>query len=154
MLTILLAGLVVLVILAVILWRYGPDTVRIDDPHARPWRWAALGVMGLYVIFLVFMGVGEMVGGDFSGASHLLPAAMLGVAMYLASKRPRESGVVLLLIGAAISAYFAFVMRGDVAERLIAIAFGGLPWLVAGLLLLAPELRGHGGGEGRLEQGV
>ena len=154
MFIVMIATMVVLVVLAAILWSYGPDTTRINDAHARPWRRAALAIIGLSALFLIVMGVGEMLGGDISGVSHLVPAALLVALMYFAAKRPRETGVILCAIGVTLSAYFVFATHGALPDRLISMVVGGLPWLVAGLLLLAPDLRGHGGGHDRLELGV
>jgi hypothetical protein len=154
MIFVLTAALILLVTLAAIFWSYGPDTDRLADPHARPWRRAALVILGLYTSFLAYMGIGEMIGGDMSGASHLIPVAFLAMLAYLATKRPRETGVALTVVGLAASAYFAFAGSSELLMRLPAIVFGGLPWLAAGLLLLVPELGHHSGPRNHIELGV
>ena len=138
-----MAALVSLIALVVVYWRAGPDRARLADPHARRWRRLALWLLGLYGAFQVYMGVGEMIGGDYSGFIHLIPAALLGGLIFLASKRPRETGIALLLIGGLMSLYFAVAIHDDALARVVAVAVGGLPWVVAGVLLLVPEIDGY-----------
>jgi len=86
--------------------------------------------VGLLVVFLLFMGIGETLGGDPSGiVAHVIPAAVFGLLMWLAWKRPLYAGIALVLLG--ILALVNFGIK-DAAPLLIMV----MPLLLAGLLLL------------------
>jgi hypothetical protein len=75
---------------------------RDDAARSGAARWlmiAGLVLLGLQAGFYLVFAVGEMLGGDLSGAGHLvqmLPALLL---MWLVWRRPLEGGLVLLFFG-------------------------------------------------------
>lgn len=97
---------------------------------------AGLAVIGLVVAFLLFMGIGEMASGDLSGASHVIPAVVLGGLAALSFKTARAGGAVLAVLGALIGLFF-YTQTSSLQARLTAIMLTGGPLLVGGLLLLA-----------------
>ena len=96
------------------------------DQLARWLRYSALTLLCLFVAFGVFMGVGEMIGGDGSGAGHLIPAAIVSGLAFLAWKRPIVGGIVLAILGLSALAYIG----------LNALVFASGPLLLAGLLFI------------------
>ncbi len=127
------ASAIVLIAFGFIRKQYEP--VLLD----RRSRWilrAALVVMGIFAGFWAFFGIGEMAGGDMSGASHLVPAVTIVLLMLAVRKRPLEGGIVLMVIGAlvTISAWGAY--RGGWARYIGVALVTGLPLLASGILLV------------------
>ena len=111
------------------------DTSRL----ARWLKRAALGLLGLFVAFWVFMGVGEMIGGDLSGVSHLPQAVLAAGLMWLGRRRPQLAGVVLLGLAVLAFAFFARMpMLNDMTPVYILLvgplALGGLLFAASGRL--------------------
>jgi len=130
--------LAVVVALAIVLLRRGRDEVVF---HSRPARWlvrGALALIGLEAAFWLFMGVGEMASGDFSGVSHLAPAAILIALMLLAWRRPFEAGILLVAVSVVSALYFSRIMREGLRFDLATLLVAGLP-LICGVLLLAAK---------------
>ncbi|MBM4424547.1 MAG: hypothetical protein FJ030_14360 [Chloroflexi bacterium] len=101
-------------------------------------RWTqggAFTLLGLFVAFWTFMGVGEMIGGDLSGGAHLVPAAIVVALMLLAWKRPLLGGIFLGIIGLLASIYFLSLRSGLAGVLLIS-----GPVLIAGALIIAVSL--------------
>ena len=98
----------------------------------------ALVIMGLLTAFLLLMGLGEMFGGDISGAGHLIPAALLIVMMWVGWKKPYGSGIFLLVVGIFNAVFYSKGMGSP--EYLIALTIMALPFLISGGLLLAAAL--------------
>jgi len=67
---------------------------------------AALVLLGLAAAFLLYIGIGKIAFGDWGGVSHLLPAVILGLLMWLSWKRPLWAGVVLVVLGLAAGVFF------------------------------------------------
>ncbi len=104
----LLANLIAIVVLGILVLRQGPDPRIKVSPPAPAVRIVACIVLGIpLAIFLVF-GIGEMVGGDLSGAMHLLQALFVILLGVLAWMRPFEGGVTLCLCGVAVAGLFLF----------------------------------------------
>lgn len=106
------------------------------DTHRR--KLAALVLLGLGVAFYLTFAVGEMAGGDVGGIQHLPPAAVLGALLWLARRRPRTAGIVLLALAVPLgAAYIAVLVVRDLP----------LPWalwivlppLMTGWLLLGAD---------------
>jgi len=128
---------VAIVVLAVIVFRRGADKVVVSNKHAKWVLRSALILMGIYAIFWLIFGIGEMISGDLSGVIHLIPAIMIVALMLLALRRPMEGGVVLAVLGVLASVYyFAAIARGW-AFKVQAALVGGVPYFVFGLLFLA-----------------
>ena len=85
--------------------------------------------LGLATVVLLLFGVGEMVGGDWSGVGHLITAVIIIALILLGWKRPLWAGIPLLILG--IWAASMFSLR-NLAALLILIG----PLLFSGLLLL------------------
>jgi hypothetical protein len=98
---------------------------------ARRMKIAALVLLGLGIAFYLAFAVGEMAGGDISGIQHLLPAAVLGVLLWLGWKRPRTAGIVLLALAIPLGAAYIAVL---VVRHL------ALPWAL--WIALPPALTG------------
>jgi len=62
-------------------------------------RRGAYILLGLAAAFWLFMGVGEMAGGDLSGVSHPVPAALAVGLLYVAAKSPLAGGLCLAAVG-------------------------------------------------------
>lgn len=97
---------------------------------------AGLILIGLAIAFLLFMGIGEMLSGDFSGISHVIPAIILAGLAAWSLRSPRGGGAALAVVGLLIAIYF-YAQGGAFQTRLTAILLTGAPILVSGLLLLA-----------------
>ena len=83
-------------------------------------------------------GVGEITAGDLSGLSHLIPAVLIYILIYLCWRRPFEGGITLILAG------MIFGLReipGWLAGNdTIFLLIGILPPVFAGLLLVIAHL--------------
>jgi len=66
----------------------------------------ALVLLELAAAFLLWMGIGKIAFGDWGGVSHLLPAVILGLLIWLGWKRPLWDGVVLVVPGLAAGVFF------------------------------------------------
>lgn len=88
-----------LVIVALILFRGGPDRQVGSVRRARLLRMAALAVLALQGLFFLAFAVGEMGGGDAGGAGHLMQVALVVGLCVLLWTRPLETGAVLLAGG-------------------------------------------------------
>jgi hypothetical protein len=128
-------SLIFVVILAVIVYRRGADTTVAAHPRARWLLYAGLLVLGLHTAFYLVFAIGESVGGDLSGLSHLVPAAVLILLMFLAYRRPAESGWVLLAMGLVSMILYSGIGRGGFQFQTFLLA--AAPSLLAGLLFLA-----------------
>lgn len=91
--------------------------------------------MALLTAFLLFMGIGEMVGGDSSGLGHLLPAAVLGLLMWFAWKRPLFAGIILVLAGIVNSIPYLIATNRS-HDWYLPVLLISIPLLLSGLLLL------------------
>ena len=114
---------------------------RQSEPMAldRRARWtlrAALILMGAFAGFWILFGVGEMIGGDRSGAMHLVPAAIIASLMLAVRRRPREGGVVFLVIGTLVTFVALGAFRGGWPRYIGVALITGVPLLVVGILLL------------------
>jgi hypothetical protein len=103
---------------------------------AQAFKIAGLALISLEIAFLLFMGIGEMVSGDFSGISHVIPALVLGGLVAWGLKSPRGGGMALAVVGLLIAVYF-LAQTSPLQARLTAILFTGAPILLSGLLLAA-----------------
>lgn len=108
---------------------------------AQSLKIAGLAVIGLEVVFLLFMGIGEMASGDLSGASHVIPALVLGGVAALSLKWARSGGAALAVLGLAVGIFF-YTQMGRPEARLTAVMLTGAPILLGGLLLLAASSLG------------
>lgn len=59
---------------------------------ARIIRYILIVVLVLLVCFFIFMGLGEIISGDFSGASHLITAIPLFLLIYILFRLGRLGG--------------------------------------------------------------
>jgi hypothetical protein len=98
-----LANIVVIVAVGLIVLFRGRDR-RVGSIKSARWlRIAALIPLGLPAAIYLLFAVGEMAGGDLSGAAHLLQLAVIVLLAILAWMRPLEGGIGLV-VGGAVSA--------------------------------------------------
>lgn len=71
--------------------------------NAKSLKVAALIPVGLMSLVLLMFGIGESVGGDWSGLGHLVPVLFAGLVCWLGWKQPLWGGA-LLLVGAVMNA--------------------------------------------------
>ena len=136
-------NIAVIVVLGFLVWRRGRDRRVAGVPLARWLRIAALVPLVLQGLVFVFFGLGEMLGGDLSGAGHLVELAVLVLLAILAWLRPLEGGLALLAVGvlqaATMAAAFAAAPPGAVMSPALAIlavpaVLSGVLFFLAGLL--------------------
>ena len=98
---------------------------------------AAEILLGLLVVFFIFGSVGEMINWDyFNGiVGYLFPAAILGLSMRAAWKRPLYTGIVLILLGTVFLAPLVATLNRR-PNIYIEDAIMSVPLLLTGLLLL------------------
>jgi formate/nitrite transporter FocA (FNT family) len=53
-------------------------------------KYILIAILAVIVIFLSYMGLGEILSGDNSGASHLVVAAVFCVGIYLIARTLRK----------------------------------------------------------------
>lgn len=135
MLLLILIGVAILVLLATT-FKQEPDETVDQHQMARWLKYLALAPLGLLTAFLLLMGIGEMAGGDLSGISHLIPAVLAVILMFLVNKQPAIGGWVLVILGLAAAIIYYGAMIGS-QDKLQAALMMGLPFVVSGLLLLA-----------------
>lgn len=132
--------LLAVVVLAFFIARKPADVEVRRRPLPRGLEYAALAALGLGVAFWLMMGLGEMIGGDFSGVAHLPAALVAGLLMGLAWRRPWETGLALLALGLTLGVYF-FVVSNGFQDGFGAPLLLALPNVfVGGLLTLAAWL--------------
>jgi hypothetical protein len=117
--------------LGFIAWRKPADKAVNQHPSGRWFVWAGMLVLALYAAFYLLFFFGEVFGGEPSGVIHLPPALLVIALIYLAYRRPRESGTMLTGLGVLAAAFYLF--RGNWSTALLIAA----PILGAGLLFLA-----------------
>jgi hypothetical protein len=133
-----------ILILGFLVWRRGRDR-RVEGVKTA--RWLRIGgLIALAVpaaIFLLF-GVGEMAGGDLSGAMHLVELAVTVLVGALAWMRPLEGGAVLAAAGGLFGV--TLLTQASGAESAVispAILILALPQIVAGVLFFLTGLLGQ-----------
>ena len=132
-----------MLIVAVIVFRLGPDRQIATVRRARILRWAALIPLVLQGLFFLAFGVGEMAGGDLSGAGHLIQVAMAVAVGWLVWTRPLETGAVLVISGvlAALATLLAMPREpGAVTALSPFMLILVLPQVVVGVLALLAGL--------------
>ncbi len=125
-----------IIVLLVIVLRRQPYPIKSLTGLSKGLFYAALVLLGLYTAFFLVFGIGEMSGGDMSGVAHLLPAAVLIVMIWLVWRAPFETGLTLIVIGLLASGFFIFAGWGSGSRVNTGLIYGGLPFLVPGVLLL------------------
>jgi hypothetical protein len=87
------------------------------------------------IVLLLVLAIGEMVGGDMSGAQHIVMAAPLILVLLVAWRSPRVAGTLLLAMGVLLlMAWIALITSRGVHGTEI------LGYAVAGLLIFVPPL--------------
>jgi len=128
-----LASIVVIAALGFLILRRGRDQ-RVGSIRSAHWlRIAGLIPLGLQVAFFLLFGVGEMAGGDLSGAGHLLQVAVAVLLGILAWLKPLEGGAALFILGFVFSMVTAMSVPED-AVMSPAIMILAAPQIVSGTL--------------------
>jgi hypothetical protein len=115
---------------------------------------AGLVIVALGSLFFLFIGVGEIAGGEVSGIQHLPAAALFGALVYLGRRHPYGVGVVLVVIAFGLASLYALglVASDEPGGTRIALALlVAVPPLVAGALLVGAERRERDGADGRAQ---
>jgi len=113
------------------------------DAGARRSKITALVLLGFGIAFYLAFALGEMAGGDITGLQHLLPAAILALLLWVAWRRPRWAGIVLLMLTVPFDgAYIALLVIRHLP--LVWALVVALPPVVAGLLLVRAGRREPG----------
>lgn len=58
--------------------------------YAKIVQYITIATLVILTIFFGYMGLGEMLGGDFSGISHIITALLLCVIIYLLAYKPKN----------------------------------------------------------------
>ena len=100
--------------------------------------------LAFMLMVLMMFGIGEMAGGDLSGAGHLIPVIFAGLIIWLCWKRPLWGGS-LLMLGAAFEVFvFRDIFHAPSLELVLAPLFMMiLPLAFSGLLLLTAAWLGR-----------
>lgn len=112
----------------------GAEGVAVDA-GARWSKIVALVLLGFGVAFYLIFAVGETAGGDISGVQYFAPAAILAVLVWVAWRRPRRAGIVLLALAVPLAdVYIGILFVRDLPLTwALVVAF---PPILTGLLLL------------------
>lgn len=100
---------------------------------------AAAVPAGLLTIFLLFMGLGEMFGGDISGVQHVIPAMVLLALMWLGWKKPNLGGWGLCIVSLVFSIIVVTMNIPTEIKRNVLLIMA-LPAFLSGALLLTSSL--------------
>ena len=111
---------VAILLLGFRVWGWGRDLRVGTHKTAQSLRIVGLVPLGLQFGFFMLFAFGEMMGGDLSGASHLLQAVGPALLAVLAWMRPFEAGVALIIAGLVSAA--------------------AIPDLTASLILAGPDI--------------
>jgi hypothetical protein len=107
-------------------------------------KFAAMVPLAFMVLILLAFGVGEILGGDFSGIQHFVPVIFVGLVVWLCWKRPLWGGI-LLLAGAVLQAamFWRLFIRAEAGEIIAPLVIMILPLAFSGLLLLLAHWLGR-----------
>lgn len=103
----LFVNLISSLLLAALVWRKGRARLPRNSKAVRYFKIAGALLLGAQVAIYALFGFGEIFGGDWSGAGHLLQALIVTALAVLAWLRPREGGLALLIGVAAFVLSFA-----------------------------------------------
>jgi hypothetical protein len=127
-----------------LVWRLGRDRRVEGIPSARWLRIAALVFLAVPVAIELLFGVGEMLGGDLSGAVHLLGVAVTALLAILVWMRPLEGGVLLCAgAGTLTIILLTAVVRAGGAVVSPAIWIQAAPQVISGVLFFIAGLLGQ-----------
>jgi len=136
----LIAYFLAVIVLGLIVWQRGRD-VRVGETRVgRTLLIAGLIFMGLQAALHLFFAIGEMAGGDMSGAGHLVPVIAIVLLGLLVWRLPLEGGVVVFLLGILVLAYFG--LPGLVITWTLPVA--GVLFIIGTVLARRATMRGAG----------
>jgi hypothetical protein len=115
-----------------------PFPTRLESLSSRQLRLTASALIALPAVVLLIFAIGEMAGGDVSGAQHIPESALLLVLLVAAWRYPRPAGAIL--VGAGV--FLAGVWIVLVVSREEGTPGGAdlIGWTIAGLLLFVPPV--------------
>lgn len=89
-----IAFLLIPILLLITVFLFKKQLASLADRYliAKIVRNILIVVLALLVSFFIFMGLGEMISGEFSGASHLVTAIPLFLIIYLLLRLGRQGG--------------------------------------------------------------
>ena len=147
-----LANIVAIAALGFLVLRRGRDQ-RVGSIRSAHWlRIAGLFPLGLQVVIFLIFGVGEMAGGDLSGAGHLLQVAVPALLGILAWLKPLEGGAALFVLGFVFSMVTAMSVPED-AVMSPAIMILAAPQIVSGVLFFVAGMLARCATDPRADQG-
>ena len=116
----------------------------------------ALIPLGFTLLFLLFFSFGEILGGDFSGIGHLLPAALLAFLMWVGWKFPQWVGIGFILVAFlfTINTAVSYIRTPDIENKIMnfwPLLIIILPLLATGLLLITAHRRDQKTGQTQSE---
>ena len=126
----------IVVLVLIVFVRQASDEDMVQSKRAAGLRHDALILMGVYAIFWLLFGIGEIIAGDNIGAMLLAQAVAAGVIMLVVRSQPIAGGIAFLSIGVFLSALYAMQMYGGWFARDQVVLITGVPPLVAGLIFL------------------
>lgn len=131
-------------VLGFLVWRRGRDRHVEGSRSARWLRIAALVALAVPAAILVLFGVGEMVGGDLSGAAHLLELAVTALVGILAWMRPLEGGAALAAGGGLFMVVFLASAAGAQSAVISpAVLILAAPQIISGVLFFIAGMLGQ-----------
>ncbi len=113
------------------------------------WKIAALVPLGWMTLVLLAFGLGETVGGDWSGVGHFIPIVLAAIVAWLAWKTPRWGGWILLVLAAFQAARFVQPFNFSASNFLAPLVILILPLALSGLLFIVADAMSRRGGAAR-----
>lgn len=95
--------------------------------------WLGLIPAGFFLGLWLLFGLGEVLGGDTSGLSHLIPAILMIILVLVSWRWPRAGGLAMLALG-IIVAITLYSITPNPAGRMTGSLLTSGPFLVSGLL--------------------
>jgi len=140
-------NIALILILAFLVGRFGRDR-RVEGIRAARWpRIAGLAVLAIPAAILLLFGIGEVAGGDLSGAMHLVELVVTVLVGVLAWMRPLEGGAALCAGGGLFGVVLlAGALGGEGGATTPAVLILALPQIVAGVLFFSAGLQGRRAG--------
>lgn len=83
----------VILIVAAAIYKRQLDALVSRSVVAKAIKYILIILLAAFVVFLAYMGIGEMSSGDTSGAMHLVTIAPFGILIYLLAIRAHKPAV-------------------------------------------------------------
>lgn len=100
----------------------------------RYFKYIASAILLIPITILIVFTIGEMIGGDISGAGHLLQLAPIAILLALAWKFPRIIGAILVLAGITLGILYAAMAHFPISAIIFTELLLFTPPIIAGVL--------------------